>query len=137
MKLFNRYVLVLCLLVGCSNQALFPSQCNKVQHNKVENQEVYEVGPEVSITDIVLQIICVNHRHGRLQSPIEYGYITLGFAYAAFGHTIRFENDAELAAEAASKVTITVPLHEKPNYATFGVGSCSTSVCMDVNSQQI
>ena len=26
---------------------------------------------------------------------------------------------------AVSKVTITVPLHEKLNYATFGVGDCS------------
>ena len=38
-------------------------------------------------------------------------------------YTIYFENDAELAMAAASKVTITVPLHEKLNYATFGVGS--------------
>ena len=40
-------------------------------------------------------------------------------------YTIYFENDAELAMAAASKVTITVPLHKKLNYATFGVGNCS------------
>lgn len=44
-------------------------------------------------------------------------------ATQSLAYTIYFENDAELAMAAASKVTITVPLHEKLNYATFGVGS--------------
>ncbi len=38
-------------------------------------------------------------------------------------YTIYFENDPALATAAASKVTITMPLHEKLDYATFGVGS--------------
>lgn len=33
--------------------------------------------------------------------------------------------DAELAMAATSKVSITMPLHEKSNYATFGVGNAS------------
>ena len=41
----------------------------------------------------------------------------------SLAYTIYFENDAELAMVAASKVTITVPLHEKLNYAIFEVGS--------------
>lgn len=44
-------------------------------------------------------------------------------ATQSLAYTIYFENDAELAMAAASKVTITVPLHDKLNYATFGVGS--------------
>ena len=44
-------------------------------------------------------------------------------ATQSLAYTIYFENDAELAMAAASKVTITVPLHEKFNYATFGVRS--------------
>jgi len=44
-------------------------------------------------------------------------------AMQSLAYTIYFENDAELAMAAASKVTITVPLHEKLNFATFGVGS--------------
>ena len=38
-------------------------------------------------------------------------------------YTIYFENDPAFATAAASKVTITMPLHEKLDYATFGVGS--------------
>ena len=37
-------------------------------------------------------------------------------------YTIYFENDPALATASASKVTITLPLHEKLNYGTFGVG---------------
>ena len=44
-------------------------------------------------------------------------------ATQSLAYTIYFENDAESAMAAASKVTITVPLHEKLNFATFGVGS--------------
>ena len=44
-------------------------------------------------------------------------------ATQSLAYTIYFENDPELAMAAASKVTINVPLHEKLNYATFGVGS--------------
>ena len=44
-------------------------------------------------------------------------------ATQSLAYTIYFENDAELAMAAASKVSITMPLHEKFNYATFGVGS--------------
>lgn len=43
----------------------------------------------------------------------------------SLAYTIYFENDAELAMSAASKLTITMSLHEKLNYATFGVGNCS------------
>ena len=46
-------------------------------------------------------------------------------ATQTWAYTVYFENDAELAMAAVSKVTITVPLHEKLNYATFGVGDCS------------
>ena len=43
-------------------------------------------------------------------------------ATQTLAYTVYFENDAELAM-AASKVSITMPLHEKLNFATFGVGS--------------
>ena len=44
-------------------------------------------------------------------------------ATQSLSYTIYFENDPELAMAAASKVAITLPLHEKLNHATFGVGS--------------
>lgn len=44
-------------------------------------------------------------------------------ATQTLAYTVYFENDADLAMAAASKVTITVPLHKKLNFATFGVGS--------------
>ena len=44
-------------------------------------------------------------------------------ATQSLAYTIYFENDPELAMAAASKVTITLPVHPKLNYATFGVGS--------------
>ena len=44
-------------------------------------------------------------------------------ATQSLAYTIYFENDPELAMAAASKVTITMPVHPKLNYATFGVGS--------------
>lgn len=44
-------------------------------------------------------------------------------ATQSLAYTVYFENDADLAMAAASKVTITVPLHKKLNFATFGVGS--------------
>lgn len=43
-------------------------------------------------------------------------------AAQSLAYTIYFENDAELAMAAASKVAITVPLHEKLNYAILGKG---------------
>ena len=44
-------------------------------------------------------------------------------ATQTLSYTVYFENDAELAMAAASKVTVNVPLHEKLNFATFGVGN--------------
>ena len=43
-------------------------------------------------------------------------------ATQSLAYTIYFENDPALATASASKVTITLPLHEKLNYGTFGVG---------------
>ena len=44
-------------------------------------------------------------------------------ATQSLAYTIYFENDADLAMAAASKVTINVPLSPKLNYATLGIGS--------------
>ena len=44
-------------------------------------------------------------------------------ATQTLAYTVYFENDADLAMAAARKVSVTVPLHEKLNFATFGVGN--------------
>ena len=44
-------------------------------------------------------------------------------ATQSLAYTVYFENDADLAMAAARKVSVTVPLHEKLNFATFGVGN--------------
>lgn len=44
-------------------------------------------------------------------------------ATKTLAYTVYFENDGDLAMATARKVSVTVPLHEKLNYATMGTGS--------------
>lgn len=43
-------------------------------------------------------------------------------ATQTLAYTVYFENDADLAMAATRKVSVTVPLHEKLNYAILGKG---------------
>ena len=83
-----------------------------------------DISPSATVTILSTQPIDPNEIIGLEGYDAEGSEDTLRWVSAtqSLAYTIYFENDPDLATAAASKVTITLPLHEKLNYGTFGVG---------------
>ena len=103
------------------------AQCNKGQENRVDNAG--ELKPDSNFcaegNSECYQPIDPNEIVGlegydALESTDTLRWVS---ATQSLAYTVYFENDAELAMASASKVSIRVPLHEKLNYASLGIGS--------------
>ena len=123
----KKLVFLAFMLVLCRESMSQIITCNQGQQNRVENQGTNEVSQDptaISNTGVEAS-----------RDPNEIigldGYDVAGSvdtfrwvsATQTLAYTVYFENDADFATAAASKVTINVPLHPKLNYATLGIGS--------------
>ena len=122
----NKILMVLILLLQGICSVGYAQKCNQGQQELMNNTGKKYVGSEVANKDIGSEasrdpneIIGLDGYN----APESTDTLRWVSATQSLTYTIYFENDAELAMAAASKVTITVPLHDKLNYATFGVGS--------------
>jgi hypothetical protein len=129
----NKLLIVLILLLqgiccaGYAQPGTDVTPCNGGDCNLFNNQSIKrtDTSPSSESNTISYRPIDPNEIVGLdgYNAPESTDTLRWVSATQSLAYTIYFENDAELAMAAASKVAITVPLHEKLNYATFGVGS--------------
>ena len=117
---------IIYLLVGGLFQSIDAQNCNQGRQELMDNPGKKYVGSEVANKDIGSEaakdpneIICLEGYN----APESTDTLRWVSATQSLAYTVYFENDADLAMAAASKVSITMPLHEKLNYAIFEVGS--------------
>lgn len=127
MKTTKKLILLFLLLQAICCDSFAQPICNQGQQNKTESSSIFKrIGDLLaSIFIQFTQPVDPNEIIGLdgYNVPESTDILRWVSATQTLAYTVYFENDADLAMAAARKVSVTVPLHEKLNFATFGVGS--------------
>ena len=123
------FFIVFCILGLMSPQNLMGQtpNCNQGRQDKIDLTNLYKTIGDLLVSIFIqsTQPVDPNEIIGLDGFDVAGSVDTFRWVSATqtLAYTVYFENDADFATAAASKVTINVPLHPKLNYATLGIGS--------------
>lgn len=119
----NRLLVLLSFFLLAINVHARNLVCNQERQNENGNQRDNVILPQVANKDVFSEApIDSNEIIGieRYNAPENMDTFRWVSATQTLAYTVYFENDADLAMAATGKVSVTVPLHEKLNYAILG-----------------